>query len=148
MTFLVSPGVKVNEFDITTIIPAVAVTSAAIGGVFLWGPLNQRILVSSETNLVQQFLGPTNFNPETWFSAANYLGYGNSLYVSRAGSITGNTVTVTAGNSTVNAITTNSAVVAFTSTANLNIDVGSQLFYSSNSLTQFTQANATVLQLL
>jgi len=144
MTFLVSPGVQINEFDISTIIPAVSVSSGAIGGLFMWGPLNERVLIDSETTLVQKFFIPTNYNPETWFTAADFLGYGNSLYVARAGDITGNTVTVSAGNTSVNALTNGSNAILFTATSGLNLQVGQVLFNVANLSATFTQLNPTI----
>ena len=84
MAFQVSPGVNVSEIDLTTVVPAVATTQGAIGGVFRWGPIGKIVLVDSETTLVNRFGKPTNLNAETFFTAANFLAYGNQLYVSRA----------------------------------------------------------------
>ncbi len=84
--FQVSPGVKVNEIDLTTIVPAVSSTEGAVGGVFTWGPVEDRDLISSENELVARFGKPTSDNYETWFTAANFLAYGNKLWVSRAAS--------------------------------------------------------------
>jgi len=85
MPFQVSPGVNVTEIDLTTIVPAVSTTEGAIAGVFRWGPIKERILVSSEDELVAQFGRPTSNNFETWFTASNFLSYGNKLYVVRSG---------------------------------------------------------------
>jgi phage tail sheath protein FI len=82
--FQLSPGVNVSEIDLTTITPAVATTVGAIAGVFRWGPVGQRKLVTSEADLVAQFGKPTEINPETFFTAANFLSYSNALYVARA----------------------------------------------------------------
>ena len=84
MAFLVSPGVQVREFDLSTVVPAVATTEGAIAGVFSWGPVEERVLVSSEKDLVNKFGEPTDNNFETFFTAASFLAYGNQLYVSRA----------------------------------------------------------------
>ena len=84
MAFQLSPGVNVTERDLTTIVPAVATTNAGIVGLFNWGPCNKRILVDSENNLVQLFGAPDDNVAEWWFSAANFLGYGNNLQVVRA----------------------------------------------------------------
>jgi phage tail sheath protein FI len=84
MAFQLSPGVNVTERDLTTIVPAVATTNAGIVGLFNWGPCNKRILVDSENNLVQLFSTPDDNVAEWWFSAANFLGYGNNLQVVRA----------------------------------------------------------------
>jgi len=84
MPFQVSPGVNVTEIDLTTIVPAVSTTEAAIAGIFRWGPAEELHLVTSETELVQQYGKPSANNFETWFTASNFLAYGNKLYVSRA----------------------------------------------------------------
>jgi hypothetical protein len=84
MPFQLSPGVNVTEIDLTTIVPAVSSSTGAIAGVFNWGPINQRILIDSETALVNMFGKPSSNNYQTWFTAANFLSYTNSLYVVRA----------------------------------------------------------------
>lgn len=84
MAFQVSPGVNVSEIDLTTVVPAVSTTEGAIAGPFRWGPVGQRVLVSSEDELVKRFQKPTNTNAETFFTAANFLAYGNKLYVVRS----------------------------------------------------------------
>jgi phage tail sheath protein FI len=106
MPFQVSPGVNVTEIDLTTIVPAVSTTEGAIAGVFHWGPLEKSVLIDSEDKLAARFGKPTNHNPETFFTAANFLAYGNKLYVSRAANTTGfsNTLTLTTnGNTTITA---------------------------------------------
>ena len=84
MPFQVSPGVNVSEIDLTTIVPSVATTFGAVAGVFKWGPIEDRILVSTEDELVSVFGKPNANNFETFFTAANFLAYGNQLYVARA----------------------------------------------------------------
>ena len=91
MPFQVSPGVNVSEIDLTTIVPAVSTTEGAIAGVFRWGPIGQAILVDSEDKLAARFGKPDSTNPETFFTAANFLAYGNKLYVSRAANTTDTT---------------------------------------------------------
>ena len=89
MPFQVSPGVNVSEIDLTTVVPAVSTTEGALAGVFKWGPVNTRVLVDSEETLVNRFGKPTTgFNPETFFTAANFLAYGNKLYVTRVADAT------------------------------------------------------------
>lgn len=83
MPFQVSPGVNVSEIDLTTVIPAVSTTDGAIAGRFHWGPADKRVLVDSEDTLVAQFQKPDSDNYQEWFTAANFLAYGNSLYISR-----------------------------------------------------------------
>ena len=84
MPFQVSPGVNVSEVDLSTVVPAVSTTEGAIAGVFKWGPADTRVLIDSEESLVARFGKPYgDLNPETFFTAANFLAYGNKLYVSR-----------------------------------------------------------------
>lgn len=87
MAFSVSPSVIVREVDATAVIPAIATPPAAIAGVFRWGPTNERILITSEQELASRFGKPHSNtawqNHETFFSAADYLSYSNSLYVVR-----------------------------------------------------------------
>lgn len=83
MGFQVSPGVNVTEIDLTTVVPAVSSTEGAIAGPFRWGPVETRVLVDSEVTLASRFQTPTNYNAETFFTAANFLSYGNKLYVAR-----------------------------------------------------------------
>jgi len=89
MPFQLSPGVNVTEIDLTTVIPAVATTDAAIGGVFKWGPVGKPSLVVSEEELANVYGRPDSDNAETFFTAASFLAYSNRLYVSRAHHSTG-----------------------------------------------------------
>lgn len=82
--FQISPGINVSEIDLTTVVPPTATTIGAVAGVFRWGPVGVRQLVTTENDLVKQFGRPTTVNPETFFTAANFLSYSNALYVSRA----------------------------------------------------------------
>ena len=91
MAVFLSPGVNFSEYDLTTVIPTVSISTGALAGVFRWGPVGERFLVDSENTLVQYFGQPTNFNPETFFTAANFLAYANQLYVVRAANTSGNT---------------------------------------------------------
>jgi hypothetical protein len=83
MTFSVSPSVNIREVDLTTTVPAVTTGPGAIAGVFRWGPVNERVLISSEIELANIFATPTDFNAETFFTAADFLAYSNALYVTR-----------------------------------------------------------------
>jgi len=110
-----SPGVNVTEIDLTTIVPAVATSTGAIAGIFNWGPLNTRVLVDSETTLVNTFGKPNSNNAETFFTAANFLGYTNALWVVRAANTTSANTAQAAKNAYANVGTvSNSAVVANT----------------------------------
>ena len=86
MGFQVSPGVQVNEVDLTNVVPAVATSIGAIAGAFQKGPVSSVVNISSEEELVEIFGKPvtTGNQFETFFSAANFLRYTNSLKVVRA----------------------------------------------------------------
>lgn len=83
MSFSVSPSVIVREVDLTSTIPAITTPPAVIVGPFRWGPVNERVLISSEVELSSIFGTPTDFNAETFFVAADFLSYSNALYVTR-----------------------------------------------------------------
>jgi hypothetical protein len=127
MPFQVSPGVNVSEIDLTTVVPAVSTTEGAVSGVFRWGPVDKRILIDSENNLVSRFGKPTNHNPETFFSAANFLAYGNKLYVSRAA----NTIGFSNAISTLSTSGANTTVTGFANVSNSGIAAG-MLVYGNN----------------
>lgn len=84
MAFQLSPGVVVKEKDFSTIVPAVATSGGAIGGVFSWGPIEDPVQITSEVELVERFGGPNDENFNSFFSAANFLSYANNLLVARA----------------------------------------------------------------
>ena len=84
MAFQVSPGVLVQEKDLTRIIPAVSTSIGAFAGEFRKGPLDEVVSISSEQELVSTFGKPDSNNFEYFFSAANFLQYSNSLKVVRA----------------------------------------------------------------
>ena len=83
MAFQVSPGVLVTEKDLTNVIPAV---STSIGGAVIVaekGPIDEVTAISSETDLLSVFGKPLALTYEYWFTAANFLQYGNALKVVR-----------------------------------------------------------------
>ena len=94
MPFQLSPGVNVTEIDLTTVVPAVSTSVGAIAGVFGWGPVNLRVTLAAETDLVTRFGRPSNLNAETWFTAANFLSYSNNLIAVRAANTAGATPAV------------------------------------------------------
>ena len=95
MPFQLSPGVLVTEKDLTNVIPAVATSTGAFAGAFLWGPVEEPVLITSEGELVARFGEPyaniakyataTSATASAFFTAANFLAYSNSLYIARAG---------------------------------------------------------------
>jgi len=84
MPFQVSPGINVSEIDLTAVVPAVSTTTAGIAGHYRWGPVNKATLISSEDALVGQFGKPNSATATDFFTAANFLAYGNALFVTRA----------------------------------------------------------------
>ena len=84
MAFLVSPGVHVREIDLTNVVPAVSTSIAAVAGPFQKGPVGSITAISSEEQLLQTFGKPNSSNFEFWFTAANFLQYGDALRVVRA----------------------------------------------------------------
>ena len=83
MAFQVSPGVSVTEKDLTNVVPAVSTSSGGIVITAEKGPVDEITTISSEKELLDTFGKPTADNFEEWFSAANFLGYGNNLKVVR-----------------------------------------------------------------
>lgn len=84
MAFQISPGVSVSEVDLTTVVPAVSTTAGGYAGQFQWGPAGKRTLISNETSLVNTYGKPDGNTATSFFSAANFLAYGNNLQVVRA----------------------------------------------------------------
>jgi len=107
MAFQISPGLNVSEVDLTTVVPAVSTTAGAFAGPFQWGPVGKRTIVSHETDLVNKFGHPDGNTATSFFSAANFLAYGNNLQVVRAA----NTSSKNAGANTTTALTINNVDV-------------------------------------
>ena len=84
MGFLVSPGVEVNEIDLTNVIPAVSTSIGGYAGHFNWGPSGELVNISSEKDLQSTFGTPTDSCSTSFLVAASFLKYGNFLKVSRA----------------------------------------------------------------
>jgi hypothetical protein len=83
MAFTVSPGVVTREIDLTTIVPETGTTAGAFAGAFRWGPIDKIVNVSSEDLLVDTFQKPDSSTYLSFFSAANFLAYGQNLNVVR-----------------------------------------------------------------
>ena len=83
MAFQVSPGVLVQEKDLTRIIPAVSTSIGAVAIQATKGPLDEVTSISSEQELVSTFGKPNSTTFEGFFTAANFLAYSNSLRVVR-----------------------------------------------------------------
>lgn len=83
MAFQLSPGTLVVEKDLTNVVPAVATSIGGFAGAFVWGPVLTPITISSELELVKLFGKPDATVAQSFFSAANFLGYSNNLKVVR-----------------------------------------------------------------
>ena len=81
---LLSPGVQVNEIDISVVASNDGSTNAAFGGNFEKGYSGKAININSVAELVSNFGKPNNENFNQWFQCYYYLQYSNGLYVSRA----------------------------------------------------------------
>lgn len=104
MSFQVSPGINVSEIDLTAVVPAVSTTIGGTAGHFRWGPVNKATLISSEDALVSQFGRPNNDTATDFFTAANFLAYGNALFVTRAENNTMSNAHGNAANTTITRI--------------------------------------------
>ena len=97
MAFQLSPGVNISEVDLTTIVPSVSTTAGAYAGYFRWGPVNKIVLVSDEIILSQRFGTPDSNSAVSFFTAANFLSYGNNLNVVRTVGQSANNAVVSSG---------------------------------------------------
>lgn len=98
--------------------PAVSTTEGALAGHFRWGPADQRILVSSEDQLVNIFNKPNSNTATDFFTAANFLAYGNALYVVRTVNGAKNAVANTTASATGADVKNQDAYDSFTAVAN------------------------------
>jgi phage tail sheath protein FI len=110
MAIQISPGVNVTEKDVTLLVPAIATTPAGMIGLFQWGPGNEPVTITSEKELSEVFYKPakasgamtdaTTYN-RWWWSAANFLSYGNNLKIVRFINDGGGSYTATSGTAAV-----------------------------------------------
>lgn len=87
MAFLVSPGVQVNEIDLSNFIPALSTSIGGYAGYFNWGPANTPVLVSDEGELGRIFGTPNldgDLTESSFFTAASFLKYGSACNITRA----------------------------------------------------------------
>ena len=146
MAFQLSPGVVVTEEDRTTFVPSVATTAGAFTGAFQWGPVEEVTTVDSESSLVSTFGRPNDTTAGYFFTAANFLSYGNNLKVVRVvdkstsrnavstptGIITGIILATDVGGPT------NATTTTFLTASNINVII-------SNPIAGGTQATANVV---
>ena len=81
-----SPGVVVQERDLTTITTLSTANVGVLAGPFDQGPVEEIIDISNERELAERFGKPNEYNYEYWYTAAQYLSYGGVLKTIRVAS--------------------------------------------------------------
>ena len=81
-----SPGVVVQERDLTTITSLSTANLGVIAAPFELGPVEEVVEVTSERDLAEKFGKPTDSNFEYWFTASQFLSYGGVLKTIRVNS--------------------------------------------------------------
>lgn len=84
MAIQLSPGVSVSEIDQTTVVPSVPTTAGAFVGTFNWGPALTPKLIDNGVTLKRTFSTPDTDSAVSFFTASNFLSYGNNLTIVRA----------------------------------------------------------------
>ena len=84
MAFQLPPGVLVTEKDLTLIVPSVSTTAGGFAGAFQWGPVDEVTTIDTEVALVERFGKPDDNTFVSFFTAANFLSYGNNLQLVRS----------------------------------------------------------------
>ena len=79
-----SPAVVVKEIDLTGGVPNVQSTTGAIVGNYRWGPVEKRMLIANETELVETFASPDSNNTVDFHSASYFLRYSSNMQVVRS----------------------------------------------------------------
>jgi hypothetical protein len=81
-----SPGVVIQERDLTTITSLSTANVGVLAAPFELGPVEEVVDVSTEKGLVELFGEPNEYNYEYWFTASQYLAYGGTLKAIRISS--------------------------------------------------------------
>ena len=88
-----SPGVVIQERDLSTVTTPSAFNVGVIAAPFNRGPVEEIVDISSERQLVNIFGEPDDQNYEYWYTASQFLAYGGLLKTIRvAGSVLKNSV--------------------------------------------------------
>ena len=74
-----SPGVVIQERDLTTITSLSTANVGVLAAPFELGPVEEVVDISTEKALVEIFGEPNDYNYEYWFTASQYLAYGGTL---------------------------------------------------------------------
>ena len=81
-----SPGVVVQERDLTTVSTVSTANVGVLAAPFESGPVEEIVEISSERALAERFGDPNNANYEYWFTASQFLAYGGVLKTIRVNS--------------------------------------------------------------
>ena len=81
-----SPGIVIQERDLTTITTQSTANVGVIAGPFESGPVEEVVDISTERQFAEVFGKPNDYNYEYWYTAAQYLSYGGVLKAVRASS--------------------------------------------------------------
>jgi hypothetical protein len=117
MAIQVSPGIQVNEVDLTASTPAVSTSIGALAGVFNWGPANTPIQISTEQNLNTTFGTPDANTSSSFFTASSFLSYGGNSQIVRA--LLNGAYNASTGANVVNSVTTTAGSAVVTTTASV-----------------------------
>jgi hypothetical protein len=74
-----SPGVVIQERDLTTITTLSTANIGVLAAPFESGPVEEIVQISSERELVERFGNPNDKNYEYWYTASQFLSYGGTL---------------------------------------------------------------------
>ena len=81
-----SPGIVIQERDLTTITTLSTANVGVIAGPFESGPVEEVVDISTERQFAEVFGKPNDYNYEYWYTASQYLSYGGVLKAVRASS--------------------------------------------------------------
>jgi hypothetical protein len=81
-----SPGVVIQERDLTTITTLSTANVGVLAAPFELGPVEEVIEISNERELVERFGKPNDNNFEYWYTASQFLSYGGVLKTVRVDS--------------------------------------------------------------
>jgi len=74
-----SPGVVIQERDLTTVTTPIGFNVGVLAAPFSQGPVSEIVEISSERQLVSTFGQPDDYNYEFWYTASQFLSYGGIL---------------------------------------------------------------------
>ena len=80
-----SPGVVIQERDLTTITTLTTANVGVLAAPFESGPVEEIVEISLKENLLIVLANPMIYNYEYWYTASQFLAYGGVLKTIRAG---------------------------------------------------------------